>query len=342
MTKRVDLPVVCFSLMLLAWCAAPLSCIERAHASPEETSKARALFRKARALMQEGDFKPACPLLSESLAIEPGLGTRFNLAHCWEHQGRAASAHALFMEVASAAKSSGQLERAHVARRRALALESSISHVTINVTEQLPGMIVTLDGTSLSNRSWGVPIPVDAGEHELTAEAEGYAAFSAVIYIRPDALTTELTIPLLKPRRQAPPLHDPSEPQVENEAAVPEFKGQASWMQWTLIASATVAATGAALGVTASLNANAVRQQAHRICPDSMRGCEAWELRAFEQRRDEFETWRARSLIGFGAAAVGAVAFATLLWLDEPVAEAPRVSVGLAGDGLKTQLELRF
>src|SRR5262245_32588034 len=69
-----------------------------------DSAGARALFAEGRALMDKDRYEEACPKFEESLRLDPGMGTQFNLAHCWEKLGRTASAWALFLDVAAAAR----------------------------------------------------------------------------------------------------------------------------------------------------------------------------------------------------------------------------------------------
>src|SRR5215831_11151206 len=90
-----------------------------AHAANEvDEAAARVLFGEGRRLAGTGDYAGACPKFEESFRLDPGIGTGFNLADCWEHLGRTASAWGRFLGVAAAAKAAGQTEREQVARAR--------------------------------------------------------------------------------------------------------------------------------------------------------------------------------------------------------------------------------
>src|SRR5262245_30897133 len=102
-----------------------------AEATASEKATAQALFDEGRKLASSGRFAEACPKLEESLRLDPGIGTRFHLANCYERAGRTASAWTTFLEVAAAAKEAKQPEREKVARDRASALEPKLSRLTI-------------------------------------------------------------------------------------------------------------------------------------------------------------------------------------------------------------------
>ena len=105
------------SIAAIALSLAPSAAAQTASAA------ARTLFHEARTLMDKGRHVEACPKLEESLRLDHGIGTQFNLAHCWEKLGRTASAWGLFMDAASASAAAGQRKRAKAAEQRAASLE---------------------------------------------------------------------------------------------------------------------------------------------------------------------------------------------------------------------------
>src|SRR6516164_8031146 len=100
-------------------------------AAQSDPVAARVLFSDARSLTAQGKYEQACPKFEESQRLDPGIGTLFNLADCWEHIGRTASAWGRFLDVAAQAKMAGQADREKVARERAAMLEPKLSRLTI-------------------------------------------------------------------------------------------------------------------------------------------------------------------------------------------------------------------
>lgn len=124
--------------------------------------------------MKAGDYAVACTKLEESLRLDYGVGTEFNLADCRERIGKLATAWSGFSNVAAAAKSQGQHEREKVALERAKALEPRLPKLVIDVqTPSLPGFEVKRDGVIVGPASWGVPVAVDPGVHRVTVSAPG-------------------------------------------------------------------------------------------------------------------------------------------------------------------------
>lgn len=145
----------------------------------------RVLFEDGRKLMDEGKVEEACARFAEGQRVSPGIGMKFNLAECFERQGKLASAWAAFLDVAAQARLSGQSERERVARRRASALEGELARLTIAVPRiaAVPGIAVKRDGIDVGPGQWGVPIPVDPGPHMVVVTAPGRRPFEREVKI---------------------------------------------------------------------------------------------------------------------------------------------------------------
>ena len=105
----------------------------RQASAQSDSAAARALFAEGRQLMSAEKYTEACPKLEESLRLDPGMGTQFNLAHCWEKLGRSASAWAMFLDVAAAARAGNQPQREAAAKERAAALEPKLTRLRVVV-----------------------------------------------------------------------------------------------------------------------------------------------------------------------------------------------------------------
>src|SRR5664280_1157837 len=86
------------------------------------SAAARQLFDEARNLVRQERYAEACPKFEQSYQWDPGIGTLFNLADCWQHLGRTASAWAKFRDVADEAARTNQKAREQVAAKRAAEL----------------------------------------------------------------------------------------------------------------------------------------------------------------------------------------------------------------------------
>ena len=147
--------------------------------------------------MEAERFEEACPKFEESLRLDHGMGTQFNLAHCWEKLGRSASAWALFLDVAAAARADNQLQREAAARERAKAIEPKLTRLRIAVPEPVPDMKISRDDQDVGRAAWGTAMPVDPGDHVIRVTAPGKEAWSQEIKIPATARTFSVTVPAL-------------------------------------------------------------------------------------------------------------------------------------------------
>lgn len=172
-----------------------------AHAQSDAQQKAaaEALFDEGRQLLSQGQYESACKRFEQSQEIDPGVGTLLWLGDCYERSGKAASAWAIFREASSAALAAGQGDRSRIADERARKLSVNLSKIILLVPQEdrVTGFELLLDGRVLSPALFGVPFPVDAGQHELTARAPGRSTWSNVVEIKPNGDYRNVQIPAL-------------------------------------------------------------------------------------------------------------------------------------------------
>ena len=146
-----------------------------AFAQERDPAGAQALFDQARELSRQGKYNEACPKFLESNRLDPGIGTQFRLAECYEQSGKIATAWATYLDVASVARSSSQPDREKAATKHAMQLEARLPKLIVNVPDasRLPGLEVHRDGILMGTVQWGAPVPVDPGAHEITVTAPG-------------------------------------------------------------------------------------------------------------------------------------------------------------------------
>jgi hypothetical protein len=182
---------------------------ERAHAQPSDANAvAEQLFNQARELAKANRWAEACPKFEASLRTDPVLGTRLNLATCYEHIGKLASAWGLFRDAIAQATKAGDVKRRDYAQTQADALEPRLPRLTISVLEHPPaGLVVARDGAPIDTGALGVALYVDPGAHAITASAPGFEAFSRTVTLVEGKAET-LAIPVLAAvpvRATAPP-----------------------------------------------------------------------------------------------------------------------------------------
>ena len=122
------------------------------------------------------------PKFEASLRYDPVLGTRLNLATCYEHVGKLASAWGLYRESIELAKKVGDLKRAEYAQKQAAALEPRLPKLAISAPANAPvGFTVQRDDTAIDAGGLGVALYVDPGTHKITAVAPGYESVTLTV-----------------------------------------------------------------------------------------------------------------------------------------------------------------
>ncbi|HYP98571.1 MAG TPA: tetratricopeptide repeat protein [Polyangiaceae bacterium] len=171
-----------------------------------ESATAQALFDHAKALMRDGKYAEACATLEESRRIESRSGTSLNLADCYEHSGRLASAWSTFVEAAALARAAGDKERESGARERAAGLAPRLSNLVIEVpfAESTPGLEITRDDQLVGSAQWKLPLPADSGPHLISATAPGRQRWQAQVIVQDDGSTVSVVVPDLDPTAPQP------------------------------------------------------------------------------------------------------------------------------------------
>lgn len=167
--------LLCAALLLpsLAW-ALP---------SAAQKAEAEALFQDGKKLMLQKRWVDACRKLEASQRLDPAGGTLLNLALCHEEEGKLATAWVEFGDALELAKADKKNDRIKIAREHLEKLEAKLPRlvVTLPPGPALSGLQVQRNGATLSEASFGTPIPVDPGEHTVRATAPGHHPHEAKI-----------------------------------------------------------------------------------------------------------------------------------------------------------------
>jgi hypothetical protein len=195
-------------------------------------SAAERLFLEGRALMIEGRFADACPKLEESQRLDPRGGTLLNVAVCHERLGKIAAAWGEFRDALATARAEGQPKRERLAEERLSAIEPRLPWLLVSVT---PGgragdLTVAIDGATIPPIAWGKEMPVDPGEHRVTASAGGRQFFHTTVVLMESAHET-VTVPeaaLIEPKEapKVPAAKAPPLPAQAKAKASPSAPGQ--------------------------------------------------------------------------------------------------------------------
>ncbi|HTU63040.1 MAG TPA: hypothetical protein VMF89_31485, partial [Polyangiales bacterium] len=183
----------CLALAVL--CGAP-----SAFAAEGEAESAATLDAEGTALLNQREFEQACPKLAESFRLQPGTGVLLRLALCRELSGKQATAWTLYLDAADRARTKGDTRVADLATRRATALETRVSRVTIHLdptAQSASELAVLRDGEPLELTRFGTALPVDPGPHRIVATAAGRQRFeeTLVVSASPNSYTITISLP---------------------------------------------------------------------------------------------------------------------------------------------------
>jgi serine/threonine-protein kinase len=317
-------------------CALPA----RAQNAPPDSAAAQALFDQAKRLMNEGKFQEACPKLEESQRLDPASGTLLNLADCYEHQGRTATAWSKFLEAAAAARASNKLERERVARDRASAIVSKVPNIVITVTasDATPDLEVKRDGTRVGQAQWGSPIAADPGLHEISASAPGRSTWHTSINLEPNGRTSTVVVPELAQAANAGPA--PVNPVVETappptQAIAPSDvssspAGQGGrTMRTAGFVTAGAGVLGAGVGTFFLIRSASKRSDANDLCGSASQTCmteERAQVDQLDRQANQAKTAGITTLL-VGAAAIGVGVSLVVLGSK---GESPKVALSIA------------
>jgi len=249
-----------FALGMLAPIAA------HGQASPQ----AEALFRDGKQLMKEGKLADACAAFEGSERAEHNVATVLSLADCREKNHQYASAWALFLQADSQTRSDPTKAALNTtAKRRAHALESRLSYLTINVPDEsrIPDLVVTRDGAPVDPAEWNRSIPADGGSHVIAGKAPGHESWSTTVTLQPESDKQAVEVPRFK----ALPEIVNKPPREEQAVQVRMLAPEPSPFTRTRKIAVAVAAGGGAIGTAALgiqfLWAQHTYDDAVRICP---------------------------------------------------------------------------
>jgi len=194
----------------------------------QNDAAAEVLYEAATAAMDRGDYTAACPKLEKVVRLVPdGIGAKLTLAECYEGAGRLASAWAVYGTARVAAAKAGQADREKKAAAKERALAGRLAQVTLVVPAALreaDGLQVQRDGVSVGRPLWGVPVPVDQGQHRVTVDAAGHERWERLLPMK-DGNSVTLTVELgesLAPPPVLPPPAPPMAPAIEAPARGPD------------------------------------------------------------------------------------------------------------------------
>jgi serine/threonine-protein kinase len=303
--------------LLLPACAAGLLLASPAAAA--DPSEAEVLFRQGKQWLAEGKLAEACEALGKSQFIDPGAGTLFHLAECYERSGRTASAWWAYQSVEEQTRAANQPERARVAGARARALEPRLSYVIVRVSPQArastSGLRIERDGAALEPDRWGAPVPVDPGEHVVVAMAPGKAPYRMAFAVAGDAERVSVDVPVLL---DAPGVAGPPRPEAATPSPSPH---PAETIAVVSLAVAGVAGLG--VGTYFGLRSMSEHADARAQCDGNVCQPGGYALRIDAIHDGDASTFA----FAAGGTALAAAAVVWLVALRRPSSSGPRVGL---------------
>lgn len=288
----------------------------RAQPAPPGVSnemRAEYLFRSGEKKFDSGKYAEACADFSESLRLGPKLGTLLNLALCHETVGKPATAWGEFHHGAAWAAQNGQKDRHDFAMQHALALETKLPRVLLQLPTDRALETVDVDGEPLPDSRWHLPVFLDPGEHSVTISAPG-AARNTVKFRVTDSPTEQLVnVPSLSDDLSRPGPPPPSAP-----AGLPDPD---RFRRVTGIVLAAVGGAGLVIGVTFGILAVGKRDEIGAQCSGNLCTADGAQLYRDAQSRATIAT--VSTLVGVGAGAVGGFLFFT----SRPARPSARVGI---------------
>ena len=163
-----------------------------------DAATAELLFQQGRDLLRQGKATEACPKLAESQRLDPATGTLLALAMCHEAEGKLASAWAEFVNVEAKSRSEARPDREKVSHDRAIALQTRLSTLEIQVAGHiagLDGLEIRRDGVLLGVGAWNTAVPVDGGEHVVEVTAHGKKPWKGKVSVKSAGDAQALKVP---------------------------------------------------------------------------------------------------------------------------------------------------
>lgn len=184
----------------------------------EDKAAALDLFNAAKKDMDAKNYVEACRKLEVARKHDPSLdGVVLNLAKCYEEQGKWASAWGMYRDSLVRAQKANRPERVELAKKGIAATEPKISRVTVKVAAPTPGLEVRRDDNTLDAGELGIPLPIDPGEHTLTATAPGKTTWTTKFTIAPTAESRTIDVPAL----ESVPLPPSPSPSASSSPTIP-------------------------------------------------------------------------------------------------------------------------
>jgi hypothetical protein len=300
----------------------------------DRNASAQVLFDDALTLMEAGNHAEACPKLERSQQLDPGMGTEFRLAECYEKLGRIASAWTRYVSVAEAAVRAQSADRESLARKRAEALRPRLPRLIIRLSPEaaaITGLKVSRDGAEIDRALLDQPIVLDPGPHQLVVSAPGRQQVEQSV-TGEETRTSEWTVPGLAPLPGAAAVGPVPPGAGDTTVPAPAKSRPGSTQRAIAVGAGVLGLGGVVVGSIFGLRAMSTWSDALGKCVDEATDrCD----KDAQAKGNDASSSATVSTIGFGIGAVGLAAGA-VLWITAPSSSgeaflAPRMGRDSAG-----------
>lgn len=296
-------------------------------ANPRDAAAAAVLFREGYKLRQEGKDDAACKKFEESARLDPMAGTLMNLAECRANQGKTATASGWYHKAIILAENQGDKPLFDKATEHARDLDAELSYLKIQIERPLPGLEIRRDDIIVGPAQLNEALPIDPGEHEITASAPGYKAFTVSVHIGEVGDNKTVIVPVMEPL--LPPAPAPlaaAPPSSSRSRQDPLAQANANPWPWVL---GGIGATAIVVGGVSGALALHDKSRVEDGC-NSSKGCQDTQSYALQSQRDA-EWTVARVTFPVGVAAAGAAV--AWLALEKGSREQPKSDATVQGFG---------
>jgi tetratricopeptide (TPR) repeat protein len=302
--------------------ALALSLVAATAAAETDAERAATEFDAGLELWDAGDHAGACAAFERSLAIVPSVGNLLNLGRCAREQGKAASALGYYRRAAELARSQGDAARAAAIDGLAGTLAPEVPELRLQLPA-IAGLTLRLDGRPLDPAS--LPLALDAGHHELDAEAPGRVAWHQAFEV---SASLEVIVPELEVVPQPAPPLVPAPPPMRVVSLQPPPPEDALAIAGFVVGGAGL--VGLAVGLGLGGAALAARDDATALCPDQRCNLATEDGAAGRARIEDAEGLALGASVALGIGGVVAGAGIVMLLVDVGLEE-DEVSIGPRG-----------
>jgi hypothetical protein len=208
------------------------------------------------------------------------------------------------------------------ATEHARELDAELSYLKIQVERPLPGLEIRRDDVIVGPGQLNEPLPIDPGEHVISARAPGYKSATLAVRLGEVADNKTVIVPAMEP------LPPPPAPPPSLAPPRPEPLPQAKANPWPWVLGG-VGATAIVVGGVSGILALHDKSRVAAGC-SSTQGCQDPQSYALQSQRDT-EWTLARITFPVGVAAVGAAV--TWLALEKGSREQPKPDSTVKGFG---------